>query len=261
MVARLEGQETRRSSKTLRELYSTRNLSAGIVSLIDHSRARDGRYRLLKARSKRGTVDAAEMATATAETIRPTGNRAFYIASLDGIRGVAFLDVFLAHLGLGTVIPGGFGVLYFSSSVASLSPRSYGLNIKKAANRSESVLSTPDASNPAPVLHRPGYCRPLAVGRIPGRKLQCDFRPFASLSLVQLLLDSARRQLSHRRDDSALVACRGRTLLSVFPPPVSMDSQTLEQESTGRVAAGSMLIMSNLAVCSHLWFACDDGSD
>jgi peptidoglycan/LPS O-acetylase OafA/YrhL len=37
----------------------------------------------------------------------------FYIPSLDGLRTVSFLLVFLAHVGLGDVIPGGFGVTVF----------------------------------------------------------------------------------------------------------------------------------------------------
>lgn len=37
----------------------------------------------------------------------------FYIPSLDGIRALAFSIVFLAHAGLGGVIPGGFGVTIF----------------------------------------------------------------------------------------------------------------------------------------------------
>jgi peptidoglycan/LPS O-acetylase OafA/YrhL len=37
----------------------------------------------------------------------------FYIPSLDGMRTVAFLIVFLAHAGLSKVVPGGFGVTVF----------------------------------------------------------------------------------------------------------------------------------------------------
>ncbi len=37
----------------------------------------------------------------------------FYIPSLDGMRTVAFLIVFLSHAGLGKVVPGGFGVTVF----------------------------------------------------------------------------------------------------------------------------------------------------
>jgi peptidoglycan/LPS O-acetylase OafA/YrhL len=37
----------------------------------------------------------------------------FYIPSLDGIRALAFLLVFLSHIGLGDRIPGGFGVTAF----------------------------------------------------------------------------------------------------------------------------------------------------
>jgi peptidoglycan/LPS O-acetylase OafA/YrhL len=39
--------------------------------------------------------------------------REFHIPSLDGIRAVSFLIVFLAHAGYGSVIPGGFGVTVF----------------------------------------------------------------------------------------------------------------------------------------------------
>src|SRR5690606_21527322 len=41
------------------------------------------------------------------------GNGAFRIASLDGIRGIAALIVFVAHAGLGHIVPGGFGVTIF----------------------------------------------------------------------------------------------------------------------------------------------------
>lgn len=37
----------------------------------------------------------------------------FYIPSLDGIRAIAFLIVFISHAGLGKIIPGGFGVTIF----------------------------------------------------------------------------------------------------------------------------------------------------
>ena len=37
----------------------------------------------------------------------------FYIPSLDGLRAVAFLLVFVAHSGLDNVVPGGFGVTVF----------------------------------------------------------------------------------------------------------------------------------------------------
>jgi peptidoglycan/LPS O-acetylase OafA/YrhL len=37
----------------------------------------------------------------------------FYIPSLDGIRAIAFLIVFVSHAGLGKIIPGGFGVTIF----------------------------------------------------------------------------------------------------------------------------------------------------
>jgi peptidoglycan/LPS O-acetylase OafA/YrhL len=40
-------------------------------------------------------------------------NRAFYLPCLDGIRGLAFLLVFVAHAGLGRLLPGGLGVTIF----------------------------------------------------------------------------------------------------------------------------------------------------
>jgi peptidoglycan/LPS O-acetylase OafA/YrhL len=40
-------------------------------------------------------------------------SKEFYIPALDGIRAVAFLLVFVAHLGLNRVVPGGFGVTVF----------------------------------------------------------------------------------------------------------------------------------------------------
>ena len=43
----------------------------------------------------------------------PNTHSKFYIPSLDGIRTVAFLIVFLAHAGLKKIIPGGFGVTIF----------------------------------------------------------------------------------------------------------------------------------------------------
>ena len=36
-----------------------------------------------------------------------------YIPSLDGIRAIAFLFVFIAHAGLDKIVPGGFGVTIF----------------------------------------------------------------------------------------------------------------------------------------------------
>ena len=41
------------------------------------------------------------------------GGKGFFIDSLDGIRAVAFLIVFIAHCGAEKVIPGGFGVTIF----------------------------------------------------------------------------------------------------------------------------------------------------
>ncbi|MFB8793858.1 MAG: acyltransferase [Microcoleus sp.] len=37
----------------------------------------------------------------------------FYIPSLDGMRTIAFMIVFLSHAGLGNIVPGGFGVTIF----------------------------------------------------------------------------------------------------------------------------------------------------
>jgi peptidoglycan/LPS O-acetylase OafA/YrhL len=37
----------------------------------------------------------------------------FYIPSLDGIRAIAFLIVFISHAGLGNIVPGGLGVTIF----------------------------------------------------------------------------------------------------------------------------------------------------
>lgn len=45
------------------------------------------------------------------EAIAPPGS--LYIPSLDGIRAISFFIVFLAHAGLGGIIPGGFGVTIF----------------------------------------------------------------------------------------------------------------------------------------------------
>jgi peptidoglycan/LPS O-acetylase OafA/YrhL len=39
--------------------------------------------------------------------------RGFYIASLDGMRAVAVMIVFVAHCGLQDALPGGFGVTVF----------------------------------------------------------------------------------------------------------------------------------------------------
>ena len=41
------------------------------------------------------------------------GSGRFHIPSLDGLRAVAVLLVFLSHAGLGNVVPGGFGVTIF----------------------------------------------------------------------------------------------------------------------------------------------------
>lgn len=42
-----------------------------------------------------------------------TPKSSFYIPSLDGIRALSFLLVFVSHAGLGAIIPGGFGVTIF----------------------------------------------------------------------------------------------------------------------------------------------------
>lgn len=42
-----------------------------------------------------------------------TPSAKFYIPALDGIRTIAFLIVFIAHAGLGKLVPGGFGVTIF----------------------------------------------------------------------------------------------------------------------------------------------------
>src|SRR6185436_7918446 len=49
------------------------------------------------------------------ESPRPGPRRPgeFHIPSLDGIRAISFLVVFVAHAGYGHVIPGGFGVTVF----------------------------------------------------------------------------------------------------------------------------------------------------
>lgn len=43
----------------------------------------------------------------------PPASTRFYIPSLDGLRTVAILLVFLSHVGLGHIVPGGFGVTIF----------------------------------------------------------------------------------------------------------------------------------------------------
>lgn len=49
-----------------------------------------------------------------AETTTSVSNpKAFYIASLNGIRAIAFLLVFVSHAGLKNIVPGGFGVTVF----------------------------------------------------------------------------------------------------------------------------------------------------
>jgi peptidoglycan/LPS O-acetylase OafA/YrhL len=51
----------------------------------------------------------AELAPAAA----PAARKPFYIPSLDGIRAVSFLIVFVSHAGLGHIVPGGLGVTIF----------------------------------------------------------------------------------------------------------------------------------------------------
>ncbi len=53
-------------------------------------------------------TDAGDFATSRAVKKAP-----FHIPSLDGLRAISFLIVFVAHAGLGRVIPGGFGVTVF----------------------------------------------------------------------------------------------------------------------------------------------------
>lgn len=43
----------------------------------------------------------------------PPAPTAGHIPSLDGIRALSFLLVFLSHAGLGDLVPGGFGVTVF----------------------------------------------------------------------------------------------------------------------------------------------------
>src|SRR5947209_10078991 len=50
---------------------------------------------------------------AAAPPAPPTKGKSLYIPSLDGIRAVSFMLVFLAHAGLENRIPGGLGVTVF----------------------------------------------------------------------------------------------------------------------------------------------------
>ena len=50
--------------------------------------------------------------TVSTETVA-TKTKGFYIPCLDGIRAVSFMVVFLGHVGLGHIIPAGFGVTVF----------------------------------------------------------------------------------------------------------------------------------------------------
>ncbi|MEO9946952.1 acyltransferase [Paraglaciecola sp.] len=45
--------------------------------------------------------------------MEPKLHKTFYIPSLNGIRALAFILVYLSHVGLGHIIPGGFGVTVF----------------------------------------------------------------------------------------------------------------------------------------------------
>lgn len=56
-------------------------------------------------------VGAAASQAGERDTIAPSD--ALYIPSLDGIRALSFFLVFLSHAGLGSIIPGGFGVTVF----------------------------------------------------------------------------------------------------------------------------------------------------
>lgn len=55
---------------------------------------------------------AREAEVAVAQTA-PAPKKPFYIPSLDGIRAISFLIVFVAHAGLGDIVPGGLGVTIF----------------------------------------------------------------------------------------------------------------------------------------------------
>ena len=46
-------------------------------------------------------------------TVSSTIPVGFYIPSLDGVRALAFLIVFVSHAGLKDLVPGGFGVTIF----------------------------------------------------------------------------------------------------------------------------------------------------
>lgn len=53
-------------------------------------------------------------ATAQPSIAEPTAKKAIsYIPSLDGLRAISFMIVFIAHAGFGHIIPGGFGVTIF----------------------------------------------------------------------------------------------------------------------------------------------------
>jgi peptidoglycan/LPS O-acetylase OafA/YrhL len=52
-----------------------------------------------------------DQSAAPSPSVRPKGE--FHIPSLDGLRAISFLIVFVAHAGFGDVIPGGFGVTVF----------------------------------------------------------------------------------------------------------------------------------------------------
>jgi peptidoglycan/LPS O-acetylase OafA/YrhL len=45
--------------------------------------------------------------------VKPRASKEFHIPSLDGVRALSFLVVYVAHAGFGDLIPGGFGVTVF----------------------------------------------------------------------------------------------------------------------------------------------------
>lgn len=58
-------------------------------------------------------IPAIPVSSEAAATNSAPASRAFHIPSLDGVRAVAFLIVFLSHAGLKDLVPGGFGVTIF----------------------------------------------------------------------------------------------------------------------------------------------------
>jgi peptidoglycan/LPS O-acetylase OafA/YrhL len=60
-----------------------------------------------------GRAASAGAEAAPAVSTAPAKGAGFHIPSLDGIRALSFLLVFVAHAGLGSYVPGGFGVTIF----------------------------------------------------------------------------------------------------------------------------------------------------